>query len=144
VQIDLGRRAMDVEEIRQLSARYGRGLDSFDMDALLQPFADDVVFDARPMGLESYSGMAVLREFFAHNQDVMADQMHLFSNFVIEFDSADEAHGSNYLLQDGHTKDGSTVKCFCRNDDAYRRIAGQWRIISRRISPLMPAQLEAY
>ena len=136
--------AADFEEICQLSARYARGLDAFDMDALLEPFSDDAVFDAAPMGLDVYSGKDALREFFGHNQDVMADQMHLFGNFVVDFDGADAAHGTNYLLQDGHNKDGATVKCFCRNDDTYQRVAGRWQIATRRISPLMPPQLEGY
>lgn len=74
----------------------------------------------------------------------MADQMHLFSNFVIDFDGPDEAHGTNYLLQDGHNKEGATVRCFCLNEDTYRRVSGEWRISCRRISPLMPPQLESY
>ncbi|WP_072803198.1 nuclear transport factor 2 family protein [Rhodococcoides yunnanense] len=134
----------DIEEIRMLSARYALGLDRFDMDALMAPYAPDAVFDAGPMGLESYSGTEAIREFFSHNQEVMADQMHLFSNFLIEFDGPDEAHGSNYLLQDGHNKDGATVKCFCLNEDTYRRTDTGWHIASRRISPLMPPQLEGY
>ena len=76
--------ASDFEEICQLSARYARRLDAFDMDALLEPFSDDAVFDAAPMDLESYAGKAALRAFF------------------------------------GHTQDGATVKCFCRNDDTDR------------------------
>jgi len=114
-------RAADIEEIRMLSARYAKGLDTFDMEALMAPYAPDAVFDAAPMGLESYSGTDAIRDFFAHNQEVMADQMHLFSNFIIDFDGPDQAHGSNYLLQDGHNKEGSTVKCFCMNEDVYRR-----------------------
>lgn len=47
-------RTADIEEIRALSARYARGLDRFSMDELLEPFADDAVFDAAPMGLEGY------------------------------------------------------------------------------------------
>ncbi len=141
---DAATRAGDIEEIRMLSARYAKGLDTFDMDALMAPYAPDAVFDAAPMGLESYSGTDAIRDFFAHNQEVMADQMHLFSNFIIDFDDADQAHGSNYLLQDGHNKEGSTVKCFCMNEDVYRRTPDGWRIASRTISPLMPPQLESY
>ena len=29
-------------------------------------------------------------------------------------------------------------------DDTYRRVAGRWQIATRRISPLMPPQLEGY
>lgn len=136
--------AADIEAIRMLSARYALGLDRFDMSALMAPYADDAVFDAGPMGLESYVGRAAIAEFFSHNQDVMADQMHLFSNFIIEFDGADVAHGSNYLLQDGHNNDGGVVKCFCLNEDTYKRTADGWRIATRRISPLMPPQLDNY
>jgi hypothetical protein len=49
-------RMADLEDIRALSARYARGLDRFAMDELLEPFAGDAVFDARPMGLDQYKG----------------------------------------------------------------------------------------
>jgi hypothetical protein len=137
-------RIADLEDIRMLSARYARGLDRFSMPELLEPFADDAVFDASPMGLSAYTGKAALEEFFGHNQEVMADQMHLFGNFIVEFSDEVTAHGTNYLLQDGHTKDGSTVRCFCINEDTYSKASGTWRIASRTIRPLMPPQLEAY
>jgi hypothetical protein len=46
--------------------------------------------------------------------------------------------------KDGHNKEGATVKCFCLNEDTYRRISDEWRIATQRISPLMPPQLESY
>src|SRR3954447_11176310 len=99
----------DLESIKALSAVYARGLDRFNMAEIMCVFTDDAVFDATPVGLEVYEGSAAIQEFFGHNQSVMGDQIHLFSNFVIEFDGPDAAHGTNYLWQDGHTKEGARV-----------------------------------
>src|SRR5689334_6660486 len=97
-------RLADLQEIQMLTNRYAHRLDSYDIEGLLAPFAEDTTFDMTPVELGVFEGIDAIREFFEHNQSTMADQMHLFSNFLVEFDGEDEAHGSNYLLQDGHTK----------------------------------------
>jgi prepilin-type processing-associated H-X9-DG protein len=134
----------DLESIKTLSAVYARGLDRFNMDEIMSVFAPDAVFDATPVGLEVYEGPAAIEEFFGHNQSVMADQIHLFSNFVIEFDGPDAAHGTNYLWQDGHTKEGSRVHTVAFNEDQYKRTDGRWLVSKRICSPLLPPQLDAY
>jgi ketosteroid isomerase-like protein len=137
-------RLADLQEIQMLSNRYARGLDSFDIEGLLAPFADDATFDASPVELGVFEGIDAIREFFEHNQSTMADQMHLFSNFLIDFDGEGEAHGSNYLVQDGHTKDGVRIQTWALNEDRYSRTPDGWRIVYRRVSALMPPDLEGY
>jgi prepilin-type processing-associated H-X9-DG protein len=134
----------DLESIKVLSAVYARGLDRFNMREIMSIFTDDAVFDATPVGLEVYKGSAAIEEFFGHNQEVMADQIHLFSNFVVEFDGPDTAHGTNYLWQDGHTKDGSRVHTVAFNEDHYVKADGKWLVSKRTCSPLLPPQLDAY
>jgi prepilin-type processing-associated H-X9-DG protein len=134
----------DLESIRALSAVYARGLDRFDMTEIMSIFTPDAVFDATPVGLEVYQGAAAIEAFFGHNQQVMGDQIHLFSNFVIEFGDPDSASGTNYLWQDGHTKDGSRVHTVAFNEDEYVRTADGWRLAKRTCSPLLPPQLDAY
>ena len=135
----------DTEAIRRLSAIYARGLDRFNIDEILRPFTADGIFDASPCGLDAYKGTAAIKEFFAHNQEVMGDQIHLFSNFIIDLDGPDTAHGSNYLWQDGHLKDGTRVHSVIFNEDSYVKRDGYWYIAKRVVNPLMPLQgMESY
>jgi ketosteroid isomerase-like protein len=134
----------DLEEIRALTHRYGLALDRFDVAGVLEVFTPDAVFDASPFGLAAMDGHESIREFFEHNEQSMANQMHLFANHIIEFDGPDEAHGTNYLFEDGFNKHGQRIHCLGLNEDHYVRTAEGWRIAGRKISPLVPPQLEGY
>jgi SnoaL-like domain len=108
----------DLEEIKTLSYRYALGLDRFDIEGILSVFAPDGVFDMSSVGLPRMEGRESMREFFSQRTlQVMASQVHLFGTHVIEFDGADEAHATNYLFQDGHSKEGhhrSDLRDGCR------------------------------
>jgi ketosteroid isomerase-like protein len=135
---------VDLEAIKALTHRYALSLDRFDIDGVVDVFASDCVFDASPFGLPLMEGRAQIREFFEHNEQSMASQMHLFANHIIEFDGADEAHGTNYLYEDGYTKEGNRITCLGINEDRYVRAADGWRIAYRKIAPLVPPKLEGY
>ena len=137
-------RVADLEEIRALTHRYGLALDTFDLDGIVAVFTPDGVFDCSGFGLEVYDGEESIRTFFAHNQGVMANQIHMFSNHIIDFDGADEAHGTNYLEQDGYTHEGARIQCLGLNRDTYVRTDDGWRIKRREITPLVPFHLEGY
>jgi ketosteroid isomerase-like protein len=135
---------LDREAIKELTHRYGLALDTFDLDATVDTWVPDGVFDCTEFGLGRLEGHDQIREFFRHNQDVMADQMHLITSHVIEFDGPDEAHGTSYLLQDGHTNDGARIHCLVLNRDRYVRTSDGWRVAERSIRPLVQPQLEGY
>jgi hypothetical protein len=135
---------VELEAIRALTYRYGLALDTFDLDAIVAIWIPEGVFDCSAFGLERLEGHESIRAFFDHNQGVMADQMHMFSNHIIEFDSPTEAHGTNYLYQDGHTHDGARICCLGLNRDQYVKTDSGWRIKERTISPLVTPQLEGY
>jgi hypothetical protein len=137
-------RLLAIEEIKSLSARYALGLDQFDMDLLLSPYAKDVVFDASAFELGSFTSHDELRGFFEHNFGVMKEQMHLFSNFIVELEGTDRASGTNYLYEDGFTKEGARITCLCLNRDRYARTVGGWKIAERVIEPLVLPSLEGY
>jgi ketosteroid isomerase-like protein len=137
-------RAADLEQIRALTHRYGLALDTFDLDGIVEVFTPDGVFDCSAFGLEVCEGEEGIRSFFAHNQQVMANQIHMFSNHIIDFDGADEAHGTNYLEQDGYTHEGARIQCLGLNRDSYVRTGDGWRIKRRAITPLVPFKLEGY
>jgi ketosteroid isomerase-like protein len=129
-----------IEEIRTLTAVYARGLDRFDITAVMQVFSDDAVFDASPCGMDACVGKPAVEEFFVHNQSVMADQIHLYGNFVIELDGPTSAHGTSSLWQDGHLKDGTRVHSVVFNEDTYVKRDGAWFISRRVCTPLMPLE----
>jgi ketosteroid isomerase-like protein len=135
----------DLEEIKTLSYRYALGLDRFDIEGILSVFAPDGVFDMSSVGLPRMEGRESMREFFSQRTlQVMASQMHLFGNHVIEFDGADEAHATNYLFQDGYSKEGQRIQSHILNEDRYVRSADGWRISHRKLTALVAPQLEGF
>jgi ketosteroid isomerase-like protein len=134
----------DAEAIKALTHRYGLAVDTFDLDGIIAAFTADGIFDCTAFGLERLLGHDGIRAFFDHNQQAMASQIHLFANHIIEIDGPDEAHGTNYLMQDGYTKDGARIQCLGLNRDRYVRTDAGWRIKERTITPLVPPQLEGY
>jgi hypothetical protein len=132
------------EEIRNLSARYALALDEYDMEKLLEPWLEDAVFDASVFELGTYAGHDAMRGFFQHNFDVMKDQAHLFTNFLIEVNGPNSASGSNYLYEEGHDLEGNAVSVVCLNRDRYLRVDGEWMIAERVIAGLVTPQLDTY
>jgi len=141
---DASEQLVEREAIKALTHRYGLALDTFDLDGIVAVFAQDGVFDCTAFGLERLEGHDRIRAFFEHNQQVMASQMHLFANHIIELDGRDEAHGTNYLFQDGYTHEGARIKCLGVNEDRYVRTEDGWRIRARTIRPLITPRLEGY
>jgi ketosteroid isomerase-like protein len=137
-------RVGDLEEIRALTHRYGLAIDTYDLDGIVDVFVPDGTFDCSAFGLEVYEGAESIRAFFGHNQQVMANQIHMYSNQIVEFDGPDEAHGTVYLQQDGYTHDGARIQCLGLNRDRYVRTGEGWRIAHRVITPLVPFHLEGY
>jgi ketosteroid isomerase-like protein len=133
-----------LEAIKALTHRYALALDAFDVDATVAAFTPDAVFDCSAFGLPRLEGHEDLRAFFDHNLQAMANQMHLFANHIIEFDAPDRARGTNYLIQDGYTKQGDRIQCLGLNRDLYVRASGGWLIAERTITPLVPPQLAGY
>jgi ketosteroid isomerase-like protein len=137
-------RLLAIEDIKAVCHRYALGLDSFDMDVILSAYSEDAVFDASPFGLGRLVGHAEIRAFFQHNLDVMKSQMHLYANFIIDLQDADNATGTNYLFEEGYNNDGKLIRCLGRDDDRYVRTADGWKIAERVIHPLVEPQLEGY
>lgn len=137
-------RAADWADIVTATHTYALGLDSRQPDLALSAFSADAVWDATPVGLARYSGHAEILDFFQRDAAQMADQYHAITNHRIVFDGADAAHGTNYVLAEGHTTSGGAIKAAALNEDTYVRTADGWRISSRVITPLIPPQMEGF
>lgn len=124
--------------------RYARGLDRFDPEEALAAFTADAVWDATAVGLERFEGHQEIRHFFERDAQAIASQFHIITNHLIEFDSDDRAHGTNYVFSEGQTRSGARFKAAAINEDTYLATPDGWRIASRIISPLTPPELDGF
>src|SRR3954462_12965871 len=72
----------------QLANRYGHVVDNADLDALGEIFTQDAVFDASPIGGETYRGLPAIREFFSLGPAVHPPAHHTTNVYVQERDGA--------------------------------------------------------
>ena len=127
----------DVQAIVRLTHDYALLNDTFQVDALMELFADGAVFDMTPVGLRRYEGRDAIRRFFEREREAMSHLMHLTSNHRIDVDG-DEAAGTVYFHAMGRTRDGRENAARGHYEDAYVRTPEGWRFRARRSCPLMP------
>lgn len=120
----------DLEDIRQLKARYFRCIDTGNHSELATCFADDVVFDLRGGGYRlRVEGREDLVEFIAScfNSDVIA--MHHGHNPEIRFTGTDTAEAIWYLedrfINAVRNEDTYGTSLY---HDRYRRTADGWKL----------------
>lgn len=137
-------RATDIQQIINATLLYARGLDLFDPDEALSAYTDDAYWDATAVGLKRFEGADEIRGFFQADADSMSEQFHIMTNHIVSFDGPDTAHGTNYVLAEGRTKGGASIKAVALNRDEYRREGDTWKISGRAISPLTEPQMEGF
>jgi hypothetical protein len=138
-------RADDVQQIIAATHTYALGLDLFDPHLALSAYTDDAYWDATAVGLKRFEGAEEILGFFTGDAEAIAEQFHIITNHIVEFDSAETAHGTNYVFSEGVTKSGAAFKAIALNRDEYRRDGGgTWRISGRAISPLTAPQMEGF
>jgi ketosteroid isomerase-like protein len=137
-------RADDVRQIINATLLYARGLDLFDPDEALSAYTDDAYWDATAVGLKRFEGRDEIHGFFKADAEAMAEQFHIMTNHIVEFDGPDTAHGTNYVFSEGRTKSGASIKAIALNRDEYRRVGDTWKISGRAISPLTAPQMEGF
>ena len=137
-------RATDIQQIINATLLYARGLDLFEPDEALSAYTADAYWDATAVGLKRFSGAEEIRGFFQADADSMAEQFHIMTNHIVEFDGPDTAHGTNYVFSEGKTRNGASIKAIALNRDEYRREGGTWKISGRAISPLTTPEMEGF
>lgn len=116
----------DIEEIKQLKARYALACDDdYNPDDLAELFVEDAIWDGGFMGrAETQEG---IREFFANASNIVGFAVHGVSNPLIEVDG-DRATGSWFLHQPMVIKGGDACFWFCAQyEDVYVRTADGWK-----------------
>lgn len=137
-------RTSAVQDIINATHRYARGLDRFRPEEAIEAFTDDAYWDATAVGLERFEGREQILEFFRRDAAGMSEQYHAITNHLIEFDDAETAHGTNYVLAEGKTASGGAIKAAALNEDLYRASADGWRIAGRTIVALTTPQMDAF
>ena len=116
-------RLTDIEDIKQLKARYAAACDDdYNPDRLAPLFAEDAIWDGSILGYAE--GRQGIHEFFAASSALVPFAVHQVSNPLIEIDG-DVATGQWYLWQP-MVFQGQALWLSAVYDDSYVRRDGGW------------------
>ncbi len=116
-------RLADIEDIKQLKARYASACDDdYNQDDLVPMFAEDAIWDGGILGYaEGHEG---IREFFTAANSLVPFAVHQVSNPLIEIDG-DTATGQWFLWQP-MVFQGQALWLSAVYEDKYVRQDGKW------------------
>jgi uncharacterized protein (TIGR02246 family) len=125
----------DVEAIKQLKARYFRGIDSKDWDALLHVFTEDVVIDTTASGGNVMTGATQFVEFL---QEAIGDVMTVHHGHTpeIEISSPTTAAGTWAMEDMLRWPNGAEMHGYGHYHETYEKVDGRWRINTSRLTRL--------
>jgi uncharacterized protein (TIGR02246 family) len=125
----------DVEEIKQLKARYFRTMDTKDWDGMRQVFTDDVVIDTTEAGGSLVTGAD---GFLTGLQAVLADAVTVHHGHMpeIELTSATTATGIWALHDIVIFPNGTRLDGYGHYHETYEKTDDGWRISSLRLTRL--------
>ena len=145
--IDDTGRLLAIEEIRQVKARYWRGVDTKDAGLLRAALAPDVVTDFRgeaPSGQNDHLLMDAAEPFIAQLLQVLTGVITAHHGFAPEIDivSATEARAiwpmqdTLWVVDDACLLPFRRLRGFGHYHDRYRLTAAGWRIAYMRLDRL--------
>lgn len=118
-------RLEDVEAIQQLKASYCYLVDDGEIDALMERFTDDAVWDGGPIG--RFEGRDAIAKFLQGLPSQLSFYLHLVMNPEIEV-RGDEAVGRWYLVEPCTAKGAERAiwgaGCY---QERYVRVDGEWK-----------------
>ncbi len=116
-------RLTDIEDIKQLKARYASACDDdYNPDKLAQLFTEDAIWDGSILGYAE--GRKGIHEFFAAASSLVPFAVHQVSNPIIEIDG-DTATGEWFLWQP-MVFQGDALWLSATHNDKYIRENGNW------------------
>ncbi|MSQ25893.1 MAG: nuclear transport factor 2 family protein [Dehalococcoidia bacterium] len=121
-------RLLSLDQIRQLASRYAHAVDSRDLHSLAALFVDDVSLGAGGTGRDA------LKRNFDTRLRRFTTTIHFVCNHIIDFDSADRAHGLVYTRAE-HEMESKWIVLALQYQDTYERRAGQWFFVRRKPLP---------
>jgi hypothetical protein len=119
--------AQDKVEIQELSARYANAMDDADVQAWMNTWARDGVWEG---GIGKFSGADKLREVLPSLGDRIKNRRHIMTNFVIEGDGV-EATQRCYLLIVDRAKQAPPITAVYL--DRLKKVDGRWLFAQRTV-----------
>lgn len=98
-----------------------------DMEALLEVFTDDAVFDLSGIGLPKTTGHAGIRSFFTGVFENMTHHAHYLTNSAMTAFEGDTASARAYIMGLGRARDGNEVTVYGRYFLNVQRTANGWK-----------------
>ncbi|MFM7119741.1 MAG: nuclear transport factor 2 family protein [Gammaproteobacteria bacterium] len=140
------RELLDIEAIRKLGVLYSQYLDCDYLEALAELFTEDAVCEFGPYGqwvgrktiYDNY--VAVERTSGPNPGSKPFQAMHANANHWVELTGPDTAVGRRYLLDllTDRPADQHPFIWLAVYDEAYRKIAGEWKITRSTVQFLWP------
>lgn len=126
-------------EIQDLMIAYAHAVDTVsDIDAVLDVFTPDAVFDLSGIGLTPQIGHEGIRAFFTNVFANMANHAHYLTNFALTAFDGDTASMRAYVIGMGVGNDGRAVTVHGRYYFDVRRTAAGWKATRYTMDFLMP------
>ena len=126
----------DIEEFKQLKARYFRTMDTKDWDGMRQVFTDGVVMDTSESGGGVVTGAD---EFMAFLRDVLADAVTVHHGHMPEITLTSDTTATGVWAMEDTIRwpDGTKLHGFGHYHETYERADGTWRIASSTLTRLL-------
>jgi hypothetical protein len=125
----------EIDQLKQLKARYFRTMDTKDWKAMREVFADDVVMDTTASGGGLITGAD---DFVAFLEETLRDAVTIHHGHMPEIDvvSPSSARGI-WALQDIIIwSDGARMHGYGHYHETYEKIHGRWQIKSSTLTRL--------
>lgn len=126
----------DVEAIRRLTHEFAMALDTKKLDALMDLFTPDAVFDPGMAEVPVLNGLDEIRAFFSGAFDALSYVFHLNGNHIIDIDG-DTATGTVYHQASAVPVGGEVFTAYGYYADSYARTAGGWKLQRRAATTLL-------
>lgn len=125
--------------INDLLIAYCTAVDSLgDIDAILDVFTQDAVFDLSGIGLPKADGHAGIRGFFTGVFNDMTHHAHYLTNFALTAYTGDTAAASAYIMGMGRARDGNEVTVYGRYYFDVLRTTKGWKATRYTMDFMMP------
>lgn len=119
----------DREKIRELTYRYGLAIEAQDAEQMASLFTVDGSVDFSSLGRGVISGHKALKEFYRSTWPLRVKPF--FTNHVMQIEG-DLASGI-CSLENRATRGEESLIGAGRLHDAYARVDGEWKFVSRRV-----------
>lgn len=129
----------DRQAIQDVVTAYLIAVDDLnDVEAVLNCFTDDAVFDMTGIDYPTFDGKEALRDFFTETFKVMEYHAHYATNFSLDRLDGDSATCRTHVIGKGITREGEDVLFYLQYHLKFARSDGQWKIKHFRGAALMP------